>query len=244
MSDLFNAFPYIGALIAGLLSFLSPCVLPLMPSYISYITGVSFEDLQDTTDKKRIRMLTLTNSLFFILGFSLVFISLGASSSAVGRLFVNYQDWIRIIGGVVIIFFGLFVAGFFQMSILQKEKRYHFRGKPTGYLGSVVVGTAFAAGWTPCIGPILGTLLMYASAQGSTLYGVKLLSMYSLGLAIPFLFASLAFNSFLSYSKKIRKHMRVIMVASGILLIAFGILLLTNKLTLLTSLFPTYTVSF
>jgi cytochrome c-type biogenesis protein len=244
MSDLFNAFPYIGALIAGLLSFLSPCVLPLMPSYISYITGVSFEDLQDTTDKKRIQMLTLTNSLFFILGFSLVFISLGASSSVIGRIFNNYQEWIRIIGGVVIIFFGLFVAGFFQINILQRDKRFHLSGKPTGYLGSVVVGTAFAAGWTPCIGPILGSILLYASAQGSTLYGVKLLSMYSLGLAIPFLFASLAFNSFLSYSKKVRKYMKVIMLASGLLLVAFGILLLTNKLTLLTSLFPSFTVSF
>jgi len=244
MSDLFNAFPYIGALIAGLLSFLSPCVLPLMPSYISYITGVSFEDLQDSTDKKRIQMLTLTNSLFFILGFSLVFISLGASSSVIGRLFNSYQEWIRIIGGVVIIFFGLFVAGLFQVNILQRDKRFHLSGKPTGYLGSVVVGTAFAAGWTPCIGPILGSILLYASAQGSTFYGVKLLSMYSLGLAIPFLFASLAFNSFLSYSKKIRKYMRFIMLASGILLVAFGILLLTNKLTLLTSLFPSYTISF
>jgi cytochrome c-type biogenesis protein len=244
MSDLFNAFPYIGALIAGILSFLSPCVLPLMPSYLSYITGVSFEDLQDITDKKRIRMLTLTNSLFFIVGFSLVFISLGASSSALGKLLIGYQNWIRIIGGVVIIFFGLFVAGFFQANVLQKEKRIHLHGRPAGYLGSTIIGTAFAAGWTPCIGPILGTILLYASAQGSTLYGVKLLSMFSLGLAIPFLFASLAFNSFLSYSKRIRKHMRVIMVASGILLVLFGILLLTDKLTLLTSLFPTYTVTF
>jgi cytochrome c-type biogenesis protein len=244
MKELFDAFPYVGALIAGLLSFLSPCVLPLMPSYLSYITGVSFEDLQGTTDRKRIRMLTLTNSLFFVLGFSLVFISLGASSSAVGKLFTSYQDWIRIIGGVVIIFFGLFVAGILKADILQKEKRFHMRGKPAGFLGSTVVGTAFAAGWTPCIGPILGTILLYASAQGSTIYGVKLLAMYSLGLAIPFLFASLAFNSFLSYSKKIRKYMRGVIIASGVLLILFGILLLTNKLTLLTSLFPTYTVSF
>ncbi len=197
MSDFFSAFPYIGALVAGLLSFLSPCVLPLMPSYVSYITGVSFEDLQDATDKKRIRMLTLTNSLFFILGFSLVFISLGASSSVIGKLLNSYQNWIRIIGGVVIIFFGFFVAGFFQVNVLQKDKRFHLRGKPTGYLGSVIVGTAFAAGWTPCIGPILGTILLYASAQGSTLYGVKLLSMYSLGLAIPFFvrFVSLQFFS-------------------------------------------------
>jgi cytochrome c-type biogenesis protein len=145
---------------------------------------------------------------------------------------------------VVIIFFGLFVAGFFKANILQREKRIHLRGKPAGYLGSTIVGTAFAAGWTPCIGPILGTILVYASAQGSAFYGVKLLSMYSLGLAIPFLFASLAFNSFLSYSKKIRQHMRAIMIASGALLILFGILLLTNRLTWLTSLFPTYTVSF
>ena len=244
MGEIFNSFPYIGAFTAGLLSFLSPCVLPLMPSYISYITGVSFEDLQDATDKKRIQILTLVNSLFFILGFSLVFISLGASSSIIGKLLYSYQNWIRIIGGVVIIFFGLFVAGVFQVNILQREKRIHLRGKPTGYLGSTIVGTAFAAGWTPCIGPILGTILLYASAQGSTFYGVKLLSMYSLGLAIPFLFASFAFNSFLSYSKKIRKHMRLIMFASGLLLVVFGILLLTNKLTLLTSLFPSYTFSF
>lgn len=244
MSDLFTAFPYFGALVAGLLSFLSPCVLPLMPSYLSYITGVSFEDLQNPADRRRIQALTLTNSLFFILGFSLIFIALGASSSLIGRYLASFQDWIRIIGGIIIIFFGLFVAGFLQFNFLQQEKRVHLRGKPVGYFGSTIVGTAFAAGWTPCIGPILGTILLYASAQGSTMYGVKLLSMYSLGLAIPFLFASLAFNSFLSYSKKIRKYMRVVMVLSGILLVLFGVLLLTDKLTWLTSLFPTYTVSF
>jgi cytochrome c-type biogenesis protein len=245
MNDLFNAFPYIGALVAGLLSFLSPCVLPLMPSYLSFITGISFENLQNAADnRQRIQLLTLANSLFFILGFSLVFISLGASSSIIGRIFANFQDWLRIIGGVVIIFFGLFVSGVLKANFLQREKRLHLRGKPAGYMGSTIVGTAFAAGWTPCIGPILGTILLYASAQGSTLYGVKLLSMYSLGLAIPFLFASLAFNSFLSYSKRIRKHMRVIMVANGILLMVFGILLLTNKLTMLASLFPSFTVTF
>lgn len=237
MSEIFNSFPYIGALTAGLLSFLSPCVLPLIPSYLTFITGVSFDDLQNTTDKRRIQFLTVSHSLLFILGFSSVFIALGASSSIIGRLFSAYQDWIRIIGGIVMIFFGFFVAGFFRIGFLQREKRVHLQKRPVGFLGTIVIGMAFAAGWTPCIGPILGTILLYASSQESTAYGVGLLSMYSLGLAIPFLFASLAFNSFLSYSQKVRKHMRVIMIVSGILLIGFGLLLLTNKIIWLTTLF-------
>lgn len=236
MDEIFKSFPYIGALIAGLLSFLSPCVLPLIPSYLTFITGVSFEDLQAAADKKKIQLLTISHSLVFVLGFSAVFIALGASSSMIGSLFSAYQDWVRIIGGVVMIFFGLFVAGFFRFDFLQQEKRFHPQKKPIGYLGTFIIGMAFAAGWTPCIGPILGTILLYASSQDSTAYGIGLLAMYSLGLAIPFLFASLAFNTFLSYSKKIRKHMHLIMIVSGLLLIAFGLLLLTNKLTWLTSL--------
>ena len=237
MNDFFNAFPYVGAFAAGVLSFLSPCVLPLMPSYISFITGISFEGLQDAGDRKRIQFLTLVNSLLFILGFSCVFIALGASSSALGRLFSSFQDWIRIVGGVLMILFGLFVVGFFQLPFLVKERGLHLSGKPAGYLGSFVVGMAFAAAWTPCIGPILGTILVYAGTKGSVAYGVELLALYSLGLAIPFLFASLAFNTFLSYSKRIRKYMRWIILASGLLLMMFGILLLTNKISWLTSLF-------
>ena len=237
MEEFFKSFPYIGALVAGLLSFLSPCVLPLIPSYLTFITGVSFEDLQHGADNRQIHYLTISHSLSFILGFSTVFIVLGASSTMLGRLFSAYQDWVRIIGGTVMIFFGFFVAGFFRLGFLQKEKRIHFPKKPVGFLGAFVIGMAFAAGWTPCIGPILGTILLYAGSQNSTAYGVGLLSMYSLGLAIPFLFASVAFNSFLSYSKKLRKHMRLIMIASGLLLVAFGLLLLTNKFTLLKTLF-------
>jgi len=236
MNEIFQSFPYIGALTAGLLSFLSPCVLPLIPSYLTFITGVSFEDLQIATEKKEIRVRTVSHSLLFILGFSAVFIALGASSSMIGKLFSAYQDWVRIIGGAVMIFFGLFVAGFFRIGFLQREKRFHPHKKPVGFAGTFIIGMAFAAGWTPCIGPILGTILLYAGSQESTVYGVGLLSMYSLGLAIPFLFASLAFNTFLSYSKKVRKHMRIIMIASGILLIGFGILLLTNKIVWLSTL--------
>jgi len=237
MNDFFHAFPYIGALAAGILSFLSPCVLPLIPSYISFITGISFEGLTDDSDRKRIQFLTVVNSLMFILGFSCVFIALGASSSAIGRLFADFHDWIRVVGGVLMIFFGFFVVGFFQFPVLVKERGLHLGGKPAGYIGTFIVGMAFAAAWTPCIGPILGTILVYAGTTGSVAMGVKLLALYSLGLAIPFLFASLAFNTFLSYSKWIRKYTRWIILASGILLVVFGILLLTDKFSWLTALF-------
>jgi cytochrome c-type biogenesis protein len=232
------------AFLAGVLSFLSPCVLPLVPSYVSFITGVSFEDLKDSTDRKRIRFLTITNSLAFIAGFSLIFISLGASSSFIGGFLLDYHDWIRIIGGVLVIIFGLFVAGFIKLDFLTKEKKFHMSGKPAGYFGSFFVGLTFAAAWTPCIGPILGTILVYAGTKGSAAYGLKLLAVYSLGLAVPFFFSSLGFNAFLSYSRKISQYMRYIMIVSGLLLIGFGILLLTDNVTRLTALFPDFGINF
>ncbi len=218
------------AFMAGVLSFLSPCVLPLVPSYVSFITGMSFEDLTGSADRKRVRNLTITNSLVFIAGFSAVFIALGASSSAAGRILFRYQEWIRIIGGILIIIFGLFIAGFLKLDFLMRERKVHLGGKPAGYIGIFAIGMTFAAaGWTPCIGPILGSILLFASAKGSAVYGIKLLSVYSLGLAAPFFISSLAINSFLSYSKKLQRHMQVIMIISGILLIAFGIIMLTNN---------------
>ncbi|MDA8239968.1 MAG: cytochrome c biogenesis protein CcdA [Nitrospiraceae bacterium] len=232
------------AFFAGVLSFLSPCVLPLVPSYVSFITGISFEDLREGADRKKIHFLTITNSLTFIAGFSTVFIALGASSSAVGKFFFEYQDWIRIIGGALVIFFGLFVSGVIRMDFLTRERKFHMTGKPAGYIGSFFVGMTFAAAWTPCIGPILGTILLYASSQGSAAYGFKLLAVYSLGLALPFFLSSLMFNTFLSYVVKIRKYMKVIMVSSGVLLIAFGILLLTDHVRALTSLFPDLGINF
>ncbi len=232
------------AFLAGVLSFLSPCVLPLVPSYVSFITGISFEDLKEGTDRNRIRFLTITNSLSFIFGFSTIFIALGASSSAVGKFLFEYQDWIRIIGGILVIFFGFFVSGFIRLDFLTRERKFHLSGKPAGYIGSFFVGMTFAAAWTPCIGPILGTILLYASSKGSAAYGFKLLAIYSLGLAVPFMISSLGFNSFLSYSGKIRKYMRFIMIASGLLLIVFGILLLTNNVRQLSSLFPDLGINF
>jgi len=232
------------AFVAGLLSFLSPCVLPLLPSYVSFITGVSFEQLTSDRDRKRVRLLTVTNSLAFIAGFSAVFISLGASSSFFGQLFYRYQEWMRIGGGILVIIFGLFISGLAKFDFLLREKRFHLRGKPAGYLGSFIVGMTFAAAWSPCIGPILGTILLYAASEGSTSYGLKLLSVYSLGLALPFFVSSLALNTFLSYSKILYRFMRIIMFVSGLLLVLFGIMLLSNKMREISRFFPDFNIPF
>jgi cytochrome c-type biogenesis protein len=217
-------------------------VLPLIPSYLTFITGASFEELTDTEitkeDKKHIRMLTMTNSLVFILGFSTIFIALGATSSLLGQVLIDFHDWIRIIGGVLIIIFGLFISGLLKLDFLQKDMKLHLSGKPAGYIGTYFVGMAFAAGWTPCVGPILGAILMKASLAGSAAAGMKLLAVYSAGLGLPLFLAALSLNSFLSYSKRLLKHMRVIMAASGVVLIAFGILMLTDNVRLLSGLLP------
>lgn len=231
------------AFLAGLLSFLSPCVFPLLPSYVSYITGISFDDLTAGTDRKRIQKLTIINSLIFISGFSTVFIILGASSSFLGQTMLKYQDLIRIIGGIIIILFGLSIAGILKLDFLMREKKIHLSGKPAGYAGTFVVGMTFAAGWTPCIGPILGAILLYASSTASTLYGIKLLAVYSLGFAVPFFVSSLAINSFLSYMKRIQRYMRAIMMLSGLLLVLFGILLLTNRLRQIIGILPDWGIS-
>jgi cytochrome c-type biogenesis protein len=228
---------YITAFLGGLLSFLSPCVLPLIPSYISFITGMSFEDFQKG-DKKRVRKLTLVNSSAFVLGFSTVFILLGVFSSVVGKFLAVYYDQIRIIGGIIIIVLGLYVMGILKLNFLQYEKRVHLHSKPKGHFGSFIVGLTFGAGWTPCIGPILGSILLIASTSGSAVQGFWLLLVYSLGLAVPFMITALAINSFLSHFSAIQKYMRVIMILSGLLLIAFGVIMLTDNLPLLLSITP------
>lgn len=232
---------YITAFLGGLLSFLSPCVLPLIPSYVSFITGISFDDFK-TGDKARLRRLTLINSFAFVFGFSTVFVLLGVSSSYIGKLFAVYYDHIRIIGGIIIIVFGLYVMGVLKLNFLASDKRVHLHSKPRGHFGSFIVGLTFGAGWTPCIGPILGSILLIASTTGSAMQGFKLLLVYSLGLAIPFMATSLAINSFLSHYSSIQKYMRVIMFLSGLLLIGFGVILLTDKVHLLLSIAPDFGV--
>ncbi len=228
---------YITAFLGGLLSFLSPCVLPLIPSYVSFITGISFDDFK-TGDKAKIRRLTLINSFAFVFGFSTVFVLLGVSSSYIGRLFAVYYDHIRVVGGIIIIIFGLYVMGVLKLNFLASDKRVHLQAKPRGHFGSFIVGLTFGAGWTPCIGPILGSILLIASTTGSAMQGFKLLLVYSLGLAIPFMATSLAINSFLSHYSSIQKYMRLIMFLSGLLLIGFGVILLTDKVHLLLSIAP------
>jgi cytochrome c-type biogenesis protein len=213
---------------AGLLSFVSPCVLPLVPSYITYITGVSFKELTDLETRSRLRRATIFHSLFFIVGFSFIFIVMGASATYLGQLLAEYQEWVMRGGGVLIIILGVHFTGIINIPFLQVEKRFEMRRKPLGYAGSFLVGIAFAAGWTPCIGPILSTILIYASTTKSFTKGILLLTYYSIGLGVPFFLSSLAFNSFLSAFDKIKRYMRVINVVSGLFLIAVGILFLTD----------------
>ena len=216
------------AFTAGLLSFVSPCVLPLVPSYITYITGASFKELTDVEARSRLRWVTIFHSVLFITGFSLVFILMGASATYLGQLLAQYQYWIMKGGGVLIILLGIHFTGIINIPFLQMEKRFEMRKKPLGYIGSLFVGVAFAAGWTPCIGPILSTILIYASTSKSFTTGILLLTYYSIGLGIPFFLSSLAFNSFLSAFDKIKRYMRVINIVSGLFLIGIGILFLTD----------------
>ncbi|MBW1644922.1 MAG: cytochrome c biogenesis protein CcdA [Deltaproteobacteria bacterium] len=221
------------AFTAGLLSFVSPCVLPLIPSYLTYITGVSFDELVDSREKS-IRRRTIIHSLLFILGFSLVFTALGASATYIGNFFQQNQALIRKVGGVIVIILGIHITGVIKLQFLDKEKRLELKSRPIGYLGSVLVGVAFAAGWTPCIGPILASILLYASTSQNMAGGIILLLAYSLGLGVPFLVSALAFNSFLAYFAKLNRYLRIISIVSGIFLIIIGVMLFFNLFAVLS----------
>jgi cytochrome c-type biogenesis protein len=223
------------AFLAGFLSFVSPCVLPLVPSYISYITGVSLEELVSEREKNRHRWLMMKNAAIFILGFSVVFIFFGASATVVGQILLTYQDILRKVGGLIVILFGFYTLGFLKLRFLMTEKRLQFQNKPAGYFGSFLVGIAFAAAWTPCVGPILGSILLYASTADSVSLGVQLLSFYSLGLGLPLLAIALGINSFLHHFKRLNRYMWVVSLLSGLLLILIGVMIFTNSFTLLTA---------
>ena len=213
---------------AGFLSFVSPCVLPLIPSYLTYITGVSFKELTDAETRAKLRWATTFHSLLFVMGFSTIFILMGASASYLGQLLTRYQYWIMKGGGVLIIILGIHFTGMINLPFLQMERRFELKRKPLGYVSSFLVGIVFAAGWTPCVGPILSTILLYASTSKSFTTGVVLLTFYSMGLGIPFFLSSLAFNSFLSAFDRIKRYMRVVTIVSGFFMIGIGILLLTD----------------
>jgi len=218
--------PSLGLLVAftaGILSFLSPCVLPLVPSYIGFLTGLSLDEMGSR------RRAAVSHALAFVLGFSLVFLVLGASATVLGRLLNYHRVWLERLGGLLIIFFGLVCIGLVRIDALQAERRVHLAQKPIGYLGSVLVGMAFAAGWTPCIGPILGGIFTLASGSDTVGRGMALLGSYSAGLAIPFLLAAWAVDGFLNWFQKFRRYLPWVMRVSGALLVVVGVLLLTGQ---------------
>jgi len=217
------------AFLAGLLSFLSPCVLPVVPSYLSYVTGIS-----GVAELRQRRHLALLHAALFVVGFTLIFVALGATATAFGRLLNTYQHWLERIGGLLIVVFGLYTVGALKVGFLAREVRWDLGDKPLGYLGSVLAGMAFGAGWTPCIGPILGSILLYTSSRADFAQGIWMLLAYSLGLAIPFLVAAWALERFLGWMKRFRRYVGVVEKVAGVLLIAFGLLLLTGTFTLLS----------
>jgi cytochrome c-type biogenesis protein len=234
--DSISQISIFAAFSAGLLSFISPCVLPLVPSYLSYITGLSVENLAKVEERERFKSAILLNALLFIAGFSTVFIAFGASASLIGQVLYEYQDVIRKIGGILIIIFGLYLLGMLKLNIFMTERRLvHFESRPVGYLGSFLIGTAFAAGWTPCVGPVLGTILAYASTTESMSGGVMLLSAYSFGLGLPFFLSAFGMDTFLSYFKSFRTYLGGVSFVSGGLLVLVGLMIFTDSVTLFTS---------
>ena len=217
------------AFVAGLLSFLSPCVLPLIPSYVGFLTGLTLEELELRRGR------ALLHAVWFVAGFSAIFIALGATASVLGVLLLHSQVWIGRVGGVVVILFGLYLLGVLRPAFLMRERRLQLVGKPLGYVGSAVVGITFGAAWTPCIGPILGAILTLAAAQASVTHGAALLTVYSLGLAVPFVVTALALDRFLVWFQRFRPYLVWVERVTGVLLILLGVLLLTDRFTMLAS---------
>ncbi len=230
------------AFVAGLLSFLSPCVLPLVPSYVSFITGLGVEELE--AGGEGVKRVTLLHSLLFVAGFTLIFLLMGASATYIGQLLRLYQDVISRIGGVIIILFGVLLLGIIPIKALSREKRYQFQRKPVGYVGTVAVGVAFGAGWVPCIGPILGAILTLAATRANMAEGVGLLFVYSLGLAIPFVLSAIALTVFLAWFQKFRRYIRYVEWVAGILLIFVGLLLVSGRFTVLAGWLIQFTPEF
>ncbi|MGO9480359.1 MAG: cytochrome c biogenesis CcdA family protein [Candidatus Kryptoniota bacterium] len=223
------------AFVFGIISFISPCVLPIVPGYLSFISGYSFDEMVHSSRSELFRRVTL-NSILFIIGFSLIFVILGASATAAGQFLLQKLDLFSKIAGAILIVFGLHMTGIFRIKFLNYEKRFH-TGKKIGPLGSFIAGLAFAFGWTPCIGPVLAGILTIAAQQNTIGKGIMLLSVYSLGLGIPFLVTGLSINAFLAFFRKFSKYIRWVEVAGGAFLIAIGVLIMTNNLTLLSGYF-------
>ena len=226
---------YFGAFIAGLLSFLSPCVLPLVPPYLCFLGGVTLEQMtsEDRNESTLVKDVVVS-AIFFVLGFSTIFILLGATASTLGRLIADYIEVFTQIAGVIIIILGTHFLGILKLSLLYREARFHSNNRPTSLIGAYVIGLAFAFGWTPCVGPVLATILFMAGSEGSTTYGASLLSIYSAGLGVPFILAAFAVKPFMNFSKKFRSYFQIVERLVGALLILTGILFLTGSFSKLS----------
>lgn len=224
------------AFVAGLASFLSPCVLPVVPGLVGFVTGVSLEDFR-AAERAMVRRRAAVHSALFILGFSAVFVLLGASATALGMLVRRALPLIQQVGGAVIVLFGLYMLGLIRLPLLLQEKRVQLSAKPAGMLGSVIAGVAFGAGWTPCIGPVLATILLYAGVSTTMLHGAALLGAYALGLGVPFFVAGVAFNWFLSRTPKLRPWLVPIERAAGGVMILAGALLFSGRFSTMSRFF-------
>jgi cytochrome c-type biogenesis protein len=228
---------YFGAFIAGLLSFLSPCVLPLIPSYITYITGLSFADLQNEHPNHKVRQTAMLHSLAFILGFTVVFVFLGASATYLGSFLNQYAGFLRKAGGILIVLLGVHVTGLVPIHLLLGERRITLHRKPAGFAGTFLVGIAFAAGWTPCIGPILAAILTVAATEENVSQGIVLLLFYSLGLGIPFFLSSLAMHQFIVAFQRFKRFIRLFEICTGLFLILVGFTIYFNWLSRFSNIF-------
>ena len=234
----------LAAFAAGFLSFISPCVLPLIPGYISFISGMTLEQMQGAGATQASRRQVLLASVAFVLGFTIIFVAAGASASALGKFMHAQSGILSKIAGVILVVLGLHMMGVFRIRLLESDKRIHTQRKPAGPLGALLVGMAFAFAWTPCIGPILGGILAMAATRESVAEGMQMLAVYSLGLGVPFLLTSVAINRFFAAAARIRKHYRMIELISGSLLILVGLLIFFDQFSLiakyLTPYLPTY----
>lgn len=222
------------AFLAGLVSFLSPCVLPLVPSYVTFVTGMTLEEMT-TNGRAAARRRAAIHASLFVLGFALVFVALGATATALGATLRRSLPLLQQVGGVVIVVFGLSMLGMLRLPTLMRERRVYLASKPAGLIGSVLVGVAFGAGWTPCVGPVLASILLYAGMNGSMYHGMLLLAVYAAGLGIPFWIAAVGFNWYLAGARRVMRWLRPIEIVSGILLVALGVLLFSGRFALVSN---------
>jgi len=230
-------FSIVTAFVAGILSFLSPCVLPLVPGYISIISGFSLDQLKGSAASASLKRAVILSSVMFVIGFSITFVVVGATATAVGQFVLTRMPQLRMVAGIIMVVFGLHVLGVFRINALYQDKRMHGVQTSSGLLGALVLGLVFALGWSPCLGPILSGVLGLASEQDTVVKGMFLLLVYSAGLGIPFLMTSFGINQFLSFYNRFKKHFRALEIVSGILILGVGILIFTDQMTRLNSYF-------